>query len=241
MRMVSTAVPDMFAWIEQARQGDKAACDRVVEANLGLVHSVVKKFLNRGCDPEDLFQIGCIGLIKAVNKFDTTFGVQFSTYAVPMIAGEIKRFLRDDGIVKVSRSLKELAGKAQVMREALRARTGEEPTIYELAEELEVDAEELVMALDASAAPQSLYAPAGEEDSRVLMDRIADEEDTVGIVDKLALTELIGRLSPRERQIIVMRYYQQKTQSEIASVLHISQVQVSRLEKKILARMRDDL
>ena len=230
-----------IALIRQAHAGDKEARDRLVSENMGLVWSVVRRFLGRGCEMEDLVQIGSIGLIKAIDKFDLGYEVQLSTYAVPMIAGEIKRFLRDDGMIKVSRSLKELSMKAKTAREALNIRLGREPTLEELADEVGAAREELAAALEADAEVESLNKTIyqGDGNEIYLIDRLPEEERAdEAVIDRLALHKLIRELEPKERQIIVMRYYQEKTQTQIAGELGISQVQVSRLEKRILAAMR---
>jgi len=230
--------------LKRARAGDKQAVSRLVEENLGLVWSVVRKFSGRGHDMEDLYQLGCIGLLKAVEKFDFSYDVRFSTYAVPMIMGEIKRFLRDDGVIKVSRSLKETAARARVAADALEKELMREPTVGEIAGRLGMESEELVMALDAVAAPESLYKTIheGERAPIFLMDRLARREDAEGdTVDKIALGEAFRALDLREKKIIEMRYFKGNTQSEVAKELGISQVQVSRLEKKILMRIRQDM
>lgn len=230
-----------IALIRQAHAGDKEARDRLVSENMGLVWSVVRRFLGRGCEMEDLVQIGSIGLIKAIDKFDLGYEVQLSTYAVPMIAGEIKRFLRDDGMIKVSRSLKELSMKAKTARELLNSRLGREPTLEELADEVGAAREELAAALEADAEVESLNKTIYQSDGNeiYLIDRLPEEERAdEAVIDRLALHKLIRELEPKERQIIVMRYYQEKTQTQIAGELGISQVQVSRLEKRILAAMR---
>ena len=225
----------------RAANGEEDAINLLVENNLGLVHSVVKKFSNSPYEAEDLFQIGCVGLLKAVRKFDISFDVRFSTYAVPMIMGEIKRFLRDDGPIKVSRKIKELAIKARTVSEMLQKQTGSAPTIKELAEALGEKAESVVEALDAVLQPESLYG-SGSENSNLLIDKTPSKDGDEGeIVDKIALEEMIGKLKARERQIIIFRYFKNKTQSEVAAVLGISQVQVSRLEKKILLQMRETM
>ena len=224
--------------IGKARLGDKQAQSVLVEKNVGLVWSIVKRFQNRGYETEDLFQIGCIGLIKAINKFDTTFQVRFSTYAVPMIIGEIKRFIRDDGIIKVSRSLKEVSGKARITKEIMCKELGREPSISEMAVRLNISTEDLVMALEANCAPESLYSTIGEGDNSpiLLIDRINGESSNneVDLIDRIALRQILETLKPRERQIIILRYFKEKTQVQIAKMLGISQVQVSRIEKKIL-------
>lgn len=242
-----TAVPEkdynenIEILIEAAKNGDISAQNRIVEENMGLVRSVVKRFLNRGHEPEDLFQIGCIGLIKAIQKFDLSFNVRFSTYAVPMIMGEIKRFIRDDGIIKVSRSLKELAMKAMSLREVMIREENIEPSVKELSVRLGVSPEELATALEAGIRPESLYATMQEDDKegKALIDRIESKVDHEGeIVDKLLVRELLGEVGEREREIIILRYFKGRTQSQIAEKMGISQVQVSRIEKKVLEAMR---
>ncbi len=230
--------------IKKAQDGDKDAKDILVNSNIGLVKSVLRGFTNRGYDIEDLFQIGCIGLLKAIDKFDLTFNVKFSTYAVPMIAGEIKRFLRDDGIIKVSRSLKQTANKARMAREKLTKSLGREPTLEEISEEIKVDKEDIVMALDSTYQPGYLHDIVYQNDGSplYLIDKIGtDEEDEEDILDKLMLKEVLGKLKPRDRQIIILRYFKDKTQVEVAEVLGISQVQVSRVEKRILYDIRNML
>ena len=228
--------------IVASQAGDKAARDTLVTENTGLVWSVVKKFLGRGYEAEDLFQIGSIGLIKCIDKFDINFGVKFSTYAVPMIMGEIKRFLRDDGIIKVSRPLKEMAMKARYMQENLQQATGKVPTILEVANALEVDVEELVHALDAGGEVESLYAVVHQGDGSpvYLLDKleIAGHDHGDSLIDRIALREIITKLEPKERQVIIMRYFQDKTQSQIADAIGVSQVQVSRIEKRVLKTLR---
>ena len=191
---------------------------------------------------EDLFQIGSIGLLKAIDKFDLSYDVKFSTYAVPMITGEIKRFLRDDGMIKVSRSLKEIAYKAKTAKEMMNNRLGREPTIDELAEELGICVEELAVALESGAEVESIYKTIyhGDGNTISLIDKIEEtENDNEKLLNRLVLQELISALEPQEKRIITMRYFLDKTQTEIAKELGISQVQVSRLEKKILKSMRD--
>ncbi|HOQ36348.1 MAG TPA: RNA polymerase sporulation sigma factor SigF [Acetivibrio sp.] len=228
--------------IQEAKKGNNEAQSALVEKNLGLVWSIVRRFQNRGYETEDIFQIGCIGLIKAINKFDCSFDVKFSTYAVPMIIGEIKRFIRDDGIIKVSRSLKELSNKARVTKEIMTKELGREPTISEISSRLEIPVEELVMAMEASCSPESLYSTIGEGDnsSTLLIDRINNEgnDNEIDLVDKIDLRKVLDTLKPREKQIIILRYFKEKTQVQIAKMLGISQVQVSRIEKKILEDIR---
>ena len=230
--------------ISRAQNGDASAESFLVENNIGLVRSVVKRFLNRGCEYDDLMQIGSIGLLKAIKKFDLTFNVRFSTYAIPMIMGEIKRFLRDDGIIKVSRNLKEIANKAHVLRETMEKDHGREPTIAEMASELDISKEELVMALDAVHSTQSLYETIHHDGGSpiLLIDKIeCIEDENIEIVDKIALKEVLANLEPKERQIIMLRYFKDKTQCQVAEVLGMSQVQVSRIEKKILIKIRNNI
>jgi len=230
--------PELLA---RAKLGEKDARDRIVEQNIGLVHSIVKKFLNRGYDAEDLFQIGCIGIIKAVNKFDSSYNVRFSTYAVPMIMGEIKRFLRDDGMIKVSRNLKEISAKAFAVKEKLEKEIGRTVSIGEIAHHTGESVETLVMAMEASMPPESIYKPVceGDKNDIFLVDKLSDErlgEDK--LVNEISLRQLIGELSERDRKLIILRYFKGKTQREISCSLGISQVQVSRLEKKILNELK---
>lgn len=228
--------------ILKAKEGDKDAQSLLVERNVGLVWSIVRRFQNRGYENDDLFQIGSIGLIKAIHKFDTGFDVKFSTYAVPMIIGEIKRFIRDDGIIKVSRSLKEMSNKARVTKEIMTKELGREPTVSEIALRLETTPEELVMAMEAGYSPESLYNVVNEGDNSpiLLIDRInsSGDDNEIDLIDKIALRQVLDTLQPRERQIIILRYFKEKTQVQIAKMLGISQVQVSRIEKKILEDIR---
>lgn len=230
-----------IALIQKSHEGDEEARARLVEENAGLVWCVVKRFHNRGVEMEDLFQIGNIGLIKAIDKFDLSYEVKFSTYAVPMISGEIKRFLRDDGMIKVSRSLKELAYRAYLLKEDLQNQWGREPTVSELAERLGVEQEELVMALDAGGDVESLHKPIYQKDGQEirLMDKLEEnEQQEEKILNHMMLQQLLGTLQKEERTLIYMRYFQDKTQAEVGKEMGISQVQVSRLEKKIMNHMR---
>jgi len=230
--------------IKQANSGSKDAVDLLVERNSGLVWSIVRRFLNRGYEKEDLFQIGSIGLIKAIRKYDTSFNTQFSTYAVPLIMGEIKRFLRDDGLVKVSRSVKENAGKIKLAIDFYFAKNGVEPTVLELASHLKISEDDVVMALEVLKPTESLNAviDASDKNPVYLIDKLADATNTDSKeFEKIVLKELISGLGVREKQIISMRYYKGATQSKVASMLGISQVQVSRMEKKILENMRKNI
>ena len=230
--------------IKLAKEGDRKAREQVATENLGLVWSVVRRFAGRGHELEDLYQIGCIGLMKCIDKFDPAYDVKFSTYAVPMIMGEIKRFLRDDGMVKVSRSLKETAYKVYSVREQMMNEHGIEPTIEELASSLEIEKEDIVLALEAGSEVESIYKTIYQNDGNAiyLIDKLVSSEDeSRQAVDRLALEELLGRLEEKERSIIRMRYFEDKTQTEIAGFLGISQVQVSRIEKKVLTKMREQM
>ncbi|MEH7387724.1 RNA polymerase sporulation sigma factor SigF [Bacillus sp. JJ1521] len=226
--------------IKLSQEGRQEARDLIVQKNMRLVWSVVQRFLNRGYEPDDLFQIGCIGLLKSVDKFDLSYDVKFSTYAVPMIIGEIQRFIRDDGTVKVSRSLKETGNKIRKAKDELSKRFGRVPTIAEIAGYLEITPEDVVLAQEASRAPSSIHETVYENDGDpiTLLDQIADNNET-NWFDKIALKEAIRDLDERERLIVFLRYYKDQTQSEVATRLGISQVQVSRLEKKILQQMKD--
>ncbi len=228
--------------IALSQSGDTIARDTLVSCNIRLVWSVVQRFMNRGYEPDDLFQIGCIGLLKSVDKFDLSYDVKFSTYAVPMIIGEIQRFLRDDGTLKVSRSMKELANKVRKQSDELSKEIGRLPTIGEIADALGVTPEEIIVAQEANKPPTSIHETVFENDGDpiTLMDQIADETEDRWF-DKLALNEAIDSLSERERLIVYLRYYRDQTQSEVASRLGISQVQVSRLEKKILQTIKDQI
>ena len=230
-----------LALIEQAHQGDKAAREMLVEENLGLVFTVVRRFTGRGCEMEDLIQIGSIGLLKAIDKFDLSYDVKFSTYAVPMISGEIKRFLRDDGMIKVSRSLKELSYKIFQTREALIAKLDREPTLEELAKTMEVDKEEIVQAMEAGGEVESLYKPIHQkEGSEIrLVDKLEEKERKEDkILDHMLLKQLLESLDKDERQLIYLRYFADETQTQVGKKLGISQVQVSRMEKRIIENMR---
>lgn len=227
--------------LELAHSGDKAARDLLVQNNMGLVWSIVRRFGNRGYDLEDLFQIGSIGLMKAIDKFDTSFDVKFSTYAVPMITGEIKRFLRDDGMIKVSRSLKENGAKIKQAREKLQAKLGKDPSLQELTEETGIEREEIVMALEANGEVESIYKTYAPEDGKesCLADRLPQEKDGhERLLNHMLLEQLLGELGELEQKLIHLRYFEDRTQMQVAEELGISQVQVSRMEKKILLSMR---
>lgn len=228
-------------YLRLSQNGDQQAKDILVERNVRLVWSVVQRFINRGYDPDDLFQIGCIGLLKSIDKFDLSYNVRFSTYAVPMIIGEIQRFIRDDGSIKVSRSLKEVGHKVRRKKDEMSKKFGRSPTVSELASELDLTVEEVVQAQEAIRSPHSIHETVYENDGDpiTLLDQISDGDENW--FDKLAIQETVSELDPRERLIVYLRYYQDQTQSEVAQRLGISQVQVSRLEKKILAWMKNHI
>ena len=230
--------------LELAHDGDKAARDTMVKENMGLIWSIVRRFNNRGYELEDLFQIGSIGLMKAIDKFDTFFEVKFSTYAVPMITGEIKRFLRDDGLIKVSRSIKENGAKIKQARERLQAERGRDITLQELSEETGMERAEIVMALEANGEVESIYKTYAPENGKetCLVDRLPQEKDSHEVlINHMLLEQLLKELKQEERQLIQMRYFEECTQMQVAEKLGISQVQVSRMEKKILLSMRKKL
>ncbi|EOS68271.1 RNA polymerase sigma-70 factor, sigma-B/F/G subfamily [Lachnospiraceae bacterium MD308] len=233
-----------IALIQKSHDGDEEARAQLVEENAGLVWCIVKRFMNRGAEAEDLFQIGSIGLLKAIDKFDLTYNVKFSTYAVPMISGEIKRFLRDDGMIKVSRSLKELAYKAYLCQERLQESLGREPLLSEIAQELSVSIEELTMAMEASGDIESLQKSIYQKDGQEirLMDKLPGQERQEDkILDHMVLGNLLMSLEQTERQLIYLRYFANRTQTQVGEELGISQVQVSRMEKKILKQMREKI
>ena len=231
-----------LALIKRSHQGDKEARDTLFRENTGLIYSTVKRFQGRGVEREDLFQIGSIGLLKAVDHFDTSFEVKFSTYAVPMIIGEIKRYLRDDGILKVSRSLKENHYRIYQVREALTRRLEREPTTGEMAAEMGISIEELVMTMESGAEVESLHKTIyqGEGTEISLMDKLPEKENRQEkALDRIFLEEILGTLEAKERRLIYMRYFQNMTQMEIAHELGVSQVQVSRMEKRILRSLQE--
>lgn len=235
---------ETLAYIRKAHQGDKAARDTLVTENLGLVWSVVRRFDNRGLDREELFQIGSIGLIKAIDRFDVDYEVCFSTYAVPVIMGEIRRFLRDDGIVKVSRGLKENNWKIQKAKEELCRKLGREPRLEELSEATGLTPEEMVLAMESGREVESIYRSVYQSDGSEisLADRLAEERNDQEVLENRLLVErLMEELTPQEQTLIRLRYFEDATQSQTAAALGTSQVQVSRLEKKILLRMRKSI
>ena len=232
------------ALLRRAKDGDLRARNELIDGNLRLVLSVIQKFSGRGESADDLFQIGCIGLIKAIDNFDIGVGVKFSTYAVPMIIGEIRRYLRDNSMMRVSRGVRDLAYKALGAKEELSKKLSRDPTVEEIAQQLGEPAAEVSAALDAIVAPVSLYDPVYSDggDSIYLLDQISDERSVdESWIDDIALSEAIKKLSERERAIVTMRFYRGKTQMEIADEIGISQAQVSRIEKSALDRIRKQL
>ena len=233
---------DTLELIKRARSGDKLARTQVIEENMGLVYSIVKRFAGRGYDTEELSQIGAIGLIKAVDKFDLRFEVRFSTYAVPLITGEIKRFLRDDGMVRVSRSIKENSWRIRRVAAELSQKLQREPSMDELSAAVELSVEEIVLALEATAEVESLHKTISFQDGKELLleEKIPEKRDwQEEVMNRLVVEDLLEQLQQTERELIRLRYYDGKTQNEVAGRLGISQVQVSRLEKKILREMRE--
>ena len=232
---------EMIRLVKLSQSGDKEAQEKMVKKNIGLVSTIVKKYLNRGYEYEDLFQIGSIGLIKAIKNFDSSYNVRFSTYAVPMIIGEIKRFIRDDGIIKVSRHMKDTARKIKYAKENFAKEYGRDATIEEISKELCITCEDVILSMECLSSVDYLYETIHQDDGApvMLIDKIGEDKDYGGeIIDKVALNEILNSLKPRERQIIILRYFKDMTQSQIAEILGISQVQVSRLEKKVLEQMK---
>lgn len=230
--------------LEKVKNGNQQALDELIKKNLPLVSSISKKFIIRGYDYEDIFQIGCIGLVKAVNNFNPSFNVKFSTYAVPMILGEIRRYIRDDGIMKVSRNVKSQAIKIHYAREELSKKLNRAPTIDELSSYTGIEKEELVFAMESNSNLQYLYDTIHQEDGIpvLLIDKLSEEgEEDGNITEKIALKEALSSLDERGKKIIILRYFKDKTQIEVAKMLGISQVQVSRIEKKVLNIMREKL
>lgn len=233
------------AWrlsIQKAQNGDKTERDALVEANTGLVYMVLKRFYNRGHEPEDLFQIGVIGLLKAIDKFDTNTDFSFSTYAVPMIIGEIRRFLRDDGLIHVSRQVKDNARRIAIAKEELKKQNSHDPTMEELVEATGLSVEEIVVAMEATTEVESIYQPLGgasDGSQLVLADQLEDsKENETELIDRITVAQMLDTLEDKERRLIELRYMEGKTQTESAKALGMNQVAVSRLEKKILLFLR---
>ena len=223
--------------IRRSQAGDRAASEQLVEENTGLIWAVVRRFLGRDAEPEDLYQLGCLGFLKAVEGFDLNFGTQFSTYAVPKIAGEIRRFLRDDGTIKVSRSLKEESAAVKAARSVLIARLNREPTLLELSQHTGISPEQIALAETATAKTESIHQETGE-DGFTLENVLTDTQSEEQLVEQIALRQAIAGLPEREAMVVKLRYYHGLTQDAVARVLHISQVQVSRIEKKAITHLR---
>lgn len=225
--------------IRKARLGDEIAKEKLFVSNTPLIKSIVKRFQNKGVEYDDLYQIACIGFLKAVNNFDNSFGVKFSTYTVPMIIGEIKRYMRDNGAIKVSRTIKILANKINRFIGEYQAKFSSSPTVELIAETFKISGEEVVVALDSAKMPLSLYEKYDEDDEgQELVDKICDDQNEEKMIDKIHISSIIESLNEREQKIIVLRYFRDKTQSEISKLLGVSQVQVSRLENKIIDKIR---
>ena len=224
--------------ISKSQSGDKSATEQLVTENAGLIWSVAKRFIGRGAEADDLYQLGCLGFLKAIEGFDLQYGTQFSTYAVPKIAGEIRRFLRDDGAIKVSRTIKEQAATIKNARSALTNALGREPSISEIMEKTGISAEEIAIAESATAATESIQRETGE-DGFSLENILTDTESEENMVEKISLRQAIDRLSQRECMVIRLRYFHGLTQERVSKVLSVSQVQVSRIEKKALLQLKE--
>ena len=235
---------EMTELLQRTKQGDTDAREKLIRGNLRLVLSVIQKFLGRGENVDDLFQVGCIGLIKAIDNFDVTQGVRFSTYGVPMIIGEIRRYLRDNSTIRVSRSMRDTAYKVLQARERLMLRQQREPTVDQIAKELDIPREEVVFALDAIMDPVSLYDPIYSDsgDTLCVMDQISDRlSSDESWIEQIALKDAVERLGQREKRILALRFYQGKTQMEVSAEIGISQAQVSRLEKSAISSIKKGL
>ncbi|PKM89021.1 MAG: RNA polymerase sporulation sigma factor SigF [Firmicutes bacterium HGW-Firmicutes-12] len=231
---------EMMDLLNRAQAGDVPARERLINCNLRLVFNLVQRFSNRGYEIEDLFQIGTIGLIKAIDKFDMAYNVKFSTYAVPMIIGEIRRFLRDDNPVKISRSLKENAYKINKAREQLTREWGREPTLQEIASALDISQEEIVTSLEAVQMPTSIHETLYQDDGDPIyvIDQLSNKKEETNWFERIALKEVLNKLTEKEKEIILMRFFQDKTQTEVANLVGLSQVQVSRIERQALKRFK---
>lgn len=227
--------------VSLAKNGDELAKEKLITVNSPLIKSVIKRYLNKGIEYDDLYQLGALGFVKAIKNYDSAFNVKFTTYAVPMIAGEIKRFLRDDGTVKVSRSIKHLSIQIKNFIVEYNQEHNKNPTLDEISKKFNMDKTDIVFAMEANTTPLSLNDKFEDEESCTLMDKISDGFTVEKYIDKLTIRELIENLSAREKQVIIMRYYMDKTQSEIAKALGVSQVQVSRIENKVLKEMKENI
>jgi len=233
---------ETYDLLELAKQGDDLAKEQLITINSPLIKSIVKRYMNKGVEYDDLYQLGALGFVKAINNYDANFNVKFTTYAVPMIAGEIKRFLRDDGSVKVSRSIKYNAIQIKNFLQEYKRQHNDNPTLEIISKALNIEINDVVLAMEANTMPLSIDEKfSGEEDDVSIGDKISDNFSVENMLDKLALREMIKKLSKREKQVIIMRYYLDKTQSEIAKELGVSQVQISRIENKVLLELKDNL
>lgn len=242
--MVQTMYENNIEDVKKAQSGSNEAMENLIKNNQGLIWNIVKRFSGRNYEIEDLYQIGCLGFIKAIRRFDTNFEVQVSTYAVPYILGEIKKYIRDDGIVKVSRSVKELGIKVKQLQNEYLKKHKEEISIQEIAKELNVDKEEVIFAIEAQRPVESIYQEeqGDEKNKRELISKIpSNNNQENNIVNNMALAQIIENLDSRERQIIILRFYRDKTQTQVGKMLGISQVQVSRIEKNVLSKMKQKL
>lgn len=229
----------LLDYLKKAKLGDESAKEKLFVENSPLIKSIIKRFRNKGVEYDDLYQIACIGFLKAINNFDESFGVKFSTYTVPMIIGEIKRFMRDDGAIKVSRTLKILANKINRFIQEFQSQNSESPSVEYIAQKFEVSPEEVVFAMDSSRMPISIFNKfEDDEEKQELIEKIPYVDNEESMITKIHLSNIISTLSDRERKIIMLRYFRDKTQSEIAETLGVSQVQVSRLENKIIEKIR---
>ena len=228
--------------LSQAKAGDSDAKNRLIEENSPLVKSIVRRYKNKGVEYDDLFQLGCLGFSKAINNFDLSFGVKFSTYAVPMIAGEIKRYLRDDGSVKVSRSTKTLYYSIQKYLEQREQQGQPSPTPREIAQHFEIDESELMFVMESAKMPLSIYDSAGKDDSSsIVLDKLSQGDTTDQLISKITIYDLLSTLDEKDRKLLVLRYFRDKTQTEVAEMLGVSQVQISRRESKLLSRLKNTL
>lgn len=232
---------ETLALIDKAHEGDEDAKSKLIEHNMPLIKSIVRRYRNKQVEYDDLMQLGLMGLVKAINNFDKSYNVRFSTYAVPMIAGEIKRFIRDDGTIKVSRAMKALSSKISKFIETYRQEHNDDPHIDEIAKEFEITPHEVNTVLDSAKYPLSLYEKYDDEKGRNLIDKIPSNETQDDMLDRIIIKDAVKALPERERMVIVLRYYRDKTQSEIASLMGVSQVQISRIESKIIDKLKKSL
>ena len=230
---------EMLNLIKLAQNGDEQAKSIITERNSPLVKSILRRYRNKGVEYDDLFQLGCIGLLKAIKNYSADFGVKFSTYAVPMIMGEIKRYLRDDGYIKVSRSIKSLASKISIYVDNVKNSENRSPTIEQLAKQFNTEPQEIIFAMDSTKGPLSIYDKGDDEQGLSLFEKLTNGDQTEETIDKIIIKDGIKKLSEREQKIILLRYYNDKTQSEVAKQLNVSQVQISRLESKIIEKLKE--